>query len=435
MISTKEFSIDNTGSIDVTNKLQEIIDYASDKKEMLKIEAGIYLVSAIYLKSNLKLYFCDGAILKGIADESLYPLIKTRVAGIDMPWYPAILNIIDASNVHIYGKGEVLGAGEYWYQKYWGIDQKGGMRKVYDENNLRWACDYECKRVRNILISNSNNIIINGIRSKDSGFWNIHILYSNHIIINNSYVYSESLNGPSTDGIDIDSSNNVLIDKCVTYCNDDNIVIKSGRDSDGIKRGIPSKNIIVRNCKINQGYGITIGSEVSGGIENIHIHDIEFNGSDCGFRIKSSVARKGYIKRVEFNNIKMTNVKYPININLDWNPEYCKCEIPKDSKIKISTSLMPLLDNYNQSFSNTIVDDLYLHDINSNITNDYDSFSRAFTILGFNDEKIRNIRMSNINMIAHEYGHINNVRDIKMDNVKLSILSCNDPKHDSFDNR
>lgn len=435
MISTNDFSIDKSGETDVTEKLQKIIDYASSKKDMLVIEKGIYLVSALYLKSNLKVYFAKGSIIKGTTNEDLYPLIKTRVAGIDMPWYPAILNIIDSTNVHIYGKGIINGSGEYWYHKYWGNDMHGGMRKIYDENNLRWACDYECKRVRNILVSNSNNIIINGLTSKDSGFWNLHILYSNNVIINNVTIASKSLIGPSTDGIDIDSSSNVLVENCITYCNDDSICIKSGRDSDGIKRGIPSKNIIIRNCKINQGFGVTIGSEVSGGIENIHIHDIEFNSSECGFRIKTTKDRKGYIKNIYVNDIKMLDVKYPIHIYSKWNPSYSRCEIPSNSKIRISPSLMSLLDKYNDSFSNTIIDALYFNNIVSTISKEYDGFSRCFTIVGFDDVKIRKIKIDNLNFKGHEFGIIENVSNLSLNDLKLSILKCNDKNHDDFDNR
>ena len=402
MISTNDFSIDKTGLTDVTEKLQKIIDLSASRKDMLVIEKGIYLVSAIYLKSNMKIYFSKGSIIKGIPNEDSYPLIKTRVAGIDMPWYPAILNIIDSTNVHIYGEGIINGSGEYWYYKYWGNDMHGGMRRIYDENNLRWACDYECKRVRNILVSNSNNIIINGLISKDSGFWNLHILYSNNIIVNNVTIDSKSLIGPSTDGIDIDSSSNVLVENCITYCNDDSICVKSGRDSDGIKKGIPSKNIIIRNCKINQGFGITLGSEVSGGIENVKIHNIEFNNSECGFRIKSTKDRKGYIRNIYVNDINMIDVKYPIHIYTKWNRSYSSCEIPSNSKIKISPSLMPLLDKYNQSFSNTIIDSLNFNNITSSISNDFNSFSRCFTIVGFDDVKIKNININNFIFKGHQ---------------------------------
>lgn len=435
MISTNDFKIDVTGSTDVTEKLQSIIDLASEKKEMLRIEAGTYLVSALYLKTNLKIYFKEGAIIKGIQDEEKYHLINTRVAGIDMPWYPAILNIIDAKNVHIYGSGTILGAGEYWYKKYWGEDMKGGMRKAYDLNNLRWACDYECKRVRNMLVSNSSDIIINGIKSIDSGFWNIHILYSNNVIVNNVIIDSKSKIGPSTDGIDVDSSCNVLIDNSTISTNDDAIAIKSGRDSNGIKKGIPSKNVIIRNTTINEGYGVTIGSEVSGGIENIHICNIKFNGTCCGFRIKSSTERKGYIRNILVENLNMVDVAYPFNINLNWNPAYSIAKMPDSSNIKLSPSLIPLLDRYNEKFTNTKVENITIKNVTSDITDKFKKHSKAFIIEGFDDVKINQVTFDNIKLVVHEYGLIKNITNLNMNNINISVLTSIFESIDSFDNR
>ena len=258
MIFTSNYNIDNTGSKDVTRELQELIMYNED----VYISAGTYLVSSLYISSNRNIYLDPEATILGTTDETKYDLINTRVAGIEMKWYPAIINIMNATNVTISGLGTIKGAGKYFYEKYWGKDTKSGMRADYDEKGIRWACDYDCARVRNILITNSDNIKIMDLNLIDSGFWNLHILYSHDIYVNNLNIVAPEVS-PSTDGIDIDSSYNIRIENVKTHTNDDSICIKSGRDYDGLRVNKPSHDIIIRDCKIYNGYGITVGSEVS----------------------------------------------------------------------------------------------------------------------------------------------------------------------------
>jgi polygalacturonase len=222
----------------------------------------------------MNIIFEDGCILKGTTNENDIDIIDTRVAGIDMPFYAAVLNIISCKNINIKGKGTILGGGRYYYIKYWGIDKKGGYRAIYDKKNLRFAADYDCKRPRNLLIQKSSNINISDIKLEDSGFWNLHILYSNNININNINIISEDPIGPSTDGIDIDSSNNIKITNSIISTNDDGISIKSGRGPDGIRRNIPSYNIKIDNILFNKGYGIAFGSELSAGIYDVDISNI-----------------------------------------------------------------------------------------------------------------------------------------------------------------
>ena len=127
--------------------LQKLIDSGND----ILIKKGTYEVKPLFLHSNLNLTFEDGVVIKPILSDD-YDLIKTRVAGINIMWYPAILNIINCKNVTIKGKALIDGLGEYFWNKYWGEDFNGGMRKEYDSLGLRWACDYDCKRLRSVLV-------------------------------------------------------------------------------------------------------------------------------------------------------------------------------------------------------------------------------------------------------------------------------------------
>ncbi len=136
-----------------TNFLQELLN--NPINGVVNIPSGTYLTGPLFVKSNTTVHFNKDTILLATTDESKYTDIETRVAGIEMKWYPGILNIINAENVIINGYGTINGNDPYWWEKYWGKDEKSGMRQKYDAEGLRFACDYDCKRVRNIYISQS----------------------------------------------------------------------------------------------------------------------------------------------------------------------------------------------------------------------------------------------------------------------------------------
>ncbi len=414
---------------DVTSEFQELIN-SLNTNETLFVFKGTYLVTNLFLKSNMTLKFEDGATL--ISNTSgTYKNIYTRVAGINMEFYAAVLNVIDQTNVKIIGKGIIDGKGEYFYNLYWGNDKKGGLRKEYDSKGIRFLADYDTNRVRNLLIQSSSNVEIEDIISKDSGFWNIHLLYSNNIKVSNVVVDSPNENAPSTDGIDIDSCNDVVIENANITTNDDSIAIKSGRDADGIKTNIPSKNISINNCTINKGFGITIGSEVSGGIENINISNIKYNNTDCGFRIKSSINRKGYIKNINISNLLMNNVKYPIHINLDWNPLYSTNKLPEGFKGEMRKHYYKIIEEVDSNIENTKIDNINIDNL---VCNSKSIDSRAFDILGFKDQAITNFNINNSIFNTKELGRLQSV-DIKFNNVSLNIDSLNNKSLDEYDNR
>lgn len=432
---TSDYNMDTSGKSIVTQDLQKLIDLTSMEEGKLIVEKGTYLVSSLFLKSNMEFHLEKEAIILGTTDESEYPVLPTRVAGIEMDWFVGIINCSNAHNVKITGEGVINGQGPYWWNKYWGKDRKGGMRKDYDAKGLRWIVDYDCFRVRNIVINNSHDITLKEFESSSSGFWNVHILYSKHVRIDNIKITNCGENSPSTDGIDIDSSNNILIENCKTSCNDDCICIKSGRDGNGFRVNRPCFNITVRNCEILNGGGVTIGSEVSGGIYNIKLENIKFKGTDCGFRIKSSEARKGYIKNVTVKNLEMENVKYPFNFSLNWNPSYSICEMPEDYKDEIPKHWNTLLEKAPENTPNTKVENIEIKNVKSYNSKDYKGTSRAFQIEGFKDTPISNITFENVEISAKEYGVMSHVENINFVNTKISAYGANNSANDIYDHR
>ena len=429
MVNIIDYKIENDGSKDVTKDIQNIIDNNND----IIFNKGIYLISNLYLHDNMNIIFEDGCILKGTTNENDIDIIDTRVAGIDMPFYAAVLNIISCKNINIKGKGTILGGGRYYYIKYWGIDKKGGYRAIYDKKNLRFAADYDCKRPRNLLIQKSSNINISDIKLEDSGFWNLHILYSNNINIDNINILSEDPIGPSTDGIDIDSSNNIKISNSIISTNDDGISIKSGRGPDGIRRNIPSYNIKIDNILFNKGYGIAFGSELSAGIYDVDISNIKYENTLSAIRIKSSRNRSGYVKNINISNIKALNVSYLFHFHLDWNKNYNQLFIPKEIK-NYPKYYDTLIENIDENTPLTEITNFNIENIESNYDNNYEGVSRLFTLIGYENKPINNINFKNMNINMKEYGIL------KYSNINISSSNINtkikyDNKNDDFDNR
>ncbi|MCR1840641.1 glycoside hydrolase family 28 protein [Murimonas intestini] len=431
---SSEYGIDCSGTVLVTEKLQALIDDAAAAGGRAVLKRGTYLTGALFLKSGLEFTMEEGCILKGTTDESQYPLIETRVAGIEMKWPAAVLNCNHQRGVSVTGKGVINGQGPYWWEKYWGKDRKGGMRGEYDAKGLRWAADYDCTRVRNVVIFDSSEVLLKDFTSEQSGFWNVHICYCSHVHVDGIRIAGNA-GSPSTDGIDIDSSSHVLVENCETSCDDDSICIKSGRDADGLRTARPSHHITIRNCRIHAGFGVTLGSELSGGIEDVIIRDLQYEGTDCGFRIKSSRPRRGYIKNILVENLQMKNVKYPFHICLDWNPAYCTCELPDGYEGEVPESWRKLLEPVPEDEPLTHVSNITVRNVRAENDAGYSGISRAFDIEGYREQPIESVKLSDIHMSVREFGRISYVKELQMDHVTIEVAGDRDTANDTYDNR
>ncbi len=431
-IRLKDYNIDNTGNTLVTKDIQKLLDEAKGKK--IIFTEGKYLVSSLFVKSDTTLVLEKNAMLVATTDENEYPVMETRVAGIDMPWFVGILNVIDATNVTIEGEGAINGSGPYWWNKYWGKDMNGGMRQKYDKLGLRFACDYDCRRTRNLLVSNSSNINLRDFSSIDSGFWNVHILYSHNVIVDNIHIDSDDYMSPSTDGINIDSSYDVEVKNCRLAVNDDSICVKSGRDADGIKKNIPSHDISIHDCEILAGFGITLGSELSGGVYNVDINNIKYEGTDCGFRIKSTKTRKGYIKNITVRNLEMVDVKYLFHFYLNWNPSYSNCKIPKTYRGPVPGYWNTLCEKVDSKIPDTIIENVEISNVKAYQTPGYMGISRCFNIEGFENQPISRIKFRDMDVEVKEFGIIN-YANVEFNNTNIKVAQKNNPLNDVYDNR
>jgi len=314
-----------------TNSIQACIDKCAEHGGgVVRFKTGIYLTGSIFLKSDVILDIPKGVQIEGSQDINDYNEISTRVAGIEMDWPAGLINIIDQHNVAITGDGVVHGKGKVFWDKY------HRMRDEYNSKGLRWVVDYDCKRPRGIIIENSKDVTLKDFVLYQAGFWSVHILYSQYVTVQgmtiNNNIEGE---GPSTDGIDIDSSSKILVQNCYVNCNDDNFCLKAGRDADGLKVNRPCEYIVIRDCIAGRGDGLfTCGSETSGSIRNVLIYNMKGLGTKYGLRFKSTSQRGGTIENIHMYNIQMDGVRDPFVVNLNWNPSYSNSKLPKAYKYK-----------------------------------------------------------------------------------------------------
>lgn len=407
--------------VDNTQAIQDAIDAAAAAGGgQVILKPGLYRSGALFLKSNVELHLDSLVTIQAIQDDKLYPDIRTRIAGIEMLWPAALINIYEQHDVRITGKGTIDGNGKYWWDKFWGDPPRtGGMWTEYTRRNIRWAVDYDCKRVRPVAVYGSQNVLLQDFNVLRAGFWTVSLTYSSRIHVNGLVIRNNIGGyGPSSDGINSDSSNDILVENCDIDCNDDNLCIKAGRDADGLRVNRPSENIVYRNCITRAGHGLfTIGSETSGGMRNIEVYGLKAEGTNTGIRFKSAQVRGGVIDNIWFHDITMDHVNSPFHFELNWYPEYSYPQIPPEipetewpAHWKVMTSPVEPKVRGIPEFRNIRI---------TNVT--VTGAQQAFYANGYAEKPIHDLAWENVSIEAEECGEIHHARDWSMDNVRLLI--------------
>lgn len=405
-----DFGAKADGKTTSTKAIQKAIDACSKNGGgVIAFRSGDYLTGALFLKSNINLRIDENVRLLGSQDETDYPKIATRVAGIEMPWLAALINVNDARNVKISGGGTIDGQGKKWWDKYW------ALRKEYEPKGLRWASDYDAERVRLMVIWQSSDVTIENLSLKRSGFWTVQVVYSAHVTVDKLKISDNE--GPSTDGVDLDSSSYVLVKNCDIDNNDDDICLKSGRDSDGMRVNRPTEYVVVRDNLIRRGGGVlSFGSETSGGISHVAALNNHGIGTKEGVRFKSAKTRGGYVEDVLIDGLRMENVPLPFTFTLNWNPSYSYATIPAGMKdvpsywIILNTPITPPERGF-CNFRNITIRNVEITDA-----------KQIFMASGLPEKMIENVKFFNVVAQGIAAGSIEYAKDWTMRNVKLQTL-------------
>jgi|GEM_PF-505110 len=313
----------------------------------VEVPPGIWLTGAIHLRDNIDLDIQKGAEIRFSPDIKNYlPVVFSRFEGMEVYNYSPLIYANHCQNIAITGSGTLNGQRKLWNKNKndkiikQSIDKLTQMAQTnVPIKNRDFGKGSFFIQPSFIELINSNNILIDGIHIKNSPAWTIQPVYSHNIIIKNINIHND---GHNTDGIDIDSSQNIIVENSTFNTGDDAIAIKSGRDNDGLRVNKPSQNIIIRNCNIDFAHAaLAIGSETSGGIKNVFAYNLNVQYADYGVRLKSTPGRGGLVDGVWANKINIHRATADaIHINLNYGTPtlgYDKKELPVFRNIHIDT--------------------------------------------------------------------------------------------------
>ncbi|HEX8293513.1 MAG TPA: glycosyl hydrolase family 28 protein [Pyrinomonadaceae bacterium] len=396
------------GQANSTKAIQRAIDAcARAGGGVVSFKPGEYVTGALFIKSGVNFVVGEGVTLLGSQEDSDYPTIWTRVAGIEMKWPAALINVHDQKNVRLSGGGTIDGRGKKWWDRYWDL-----RRNDYEPRGLRWASDYDAERVRLMVVWKSSDVSVENLSLKRSGFWTVQVVYSDHVTVDAVRISDNG--GPSTDGVDIDSSSHVLVQHCDIDNNDDDICLKAGRDYDGLRVGRPTEYVVVRDNLTRRGGGVlSFGSETSGGIRHVVAYRNRGVGTSEGLRFKSAKTRGGYVSDVLVRDVRMENVPLPFTFTLNWNPSYSYATIPKEITnppphwVVMNTPVLPAERGYCE-FRNIRVENVEVV-----------GAKRVFTASGLPEKPIVGVTFVNVTAEGDEAGFVEHARDWRMRNVRV----------------
>lgn len=461
-VSITEFGARNGGQVLCTQAFADAIEAVSKKGGgKVIVPRGIWLTGPIVLKSNIELYTESGAVVVFSTDKNLYPLVETNFEGFDTWRCESPINGRNLENIAITGSGVFDGSGEAWRavkkekltQSQWAkLVASGGMvsangkiwypsqqfmegEKVAEMNvprKLKTKAEFEQVKdfLRPVMVSliGCKKVLIDGPTFQNSPAWCIHPLQCEDFTMRNTTVRNPwySQNG---DGIDIESCKNSIIHDCNFDVGDDAICIKSGKDKEGRDRGMPNENLVVKNCIVYHGHGgVTVGSEMSGGVRNLHVSNCTFIGTDVGLRFKSNRGRGGVVENVYISNIKMINIPtQAISFNLYYSGRSASEDLEAGDNGSVE-KLLPVTEETPQ-FKNISIRDVTCK-----------GAYQGIFMQGLPEMKLDNIRLENI-LIESDYGMIcTDTQHVKIKNLTLitkktpaiDLKNCNDVQFDSL---
>lgn len=407
-----------------TKAIADAISQVSEKGGgRVIIPRGLWLTGPIILKSNIDLHAEDGALVIFSSDKNLYPLIETVFEGVNTVRCTSPISGRDLENIALTGKGVYNGTGEAWRpvkkvkmtESQWKkLIASGGV--VSEDNNIWYPSqsyldgeirsnmnvpapraslkDYEDIRdfLRPVMVSliNCKKVLLDGPVFQNSPAWCLHPLMCEDLTIRNITVKNPwySQNG---DGLDIESCRNILVYDSNFDVGDDAICIKSGKDEAGRLRGRPTENLLVSNCIVYNGHGgVTVGSEMSGGVKNVSVKDCTFIGTDVGLRFKSNRGRGGVVENIFLSDIDMINIPtQAISFDLYYGG-LSVSEMPENgNNNKIGAEMVPIVTVETPVFKNITIRNLTCK-----------GAQHAIFLQGLPEQNLENITLENINIEA-----------------------------------
>lgn len=436
-----DFGGNGNGTFLNTEAFASAVDWLSERGGgHLIVPEGVWMTGPIELKSGIDLHVTRGAVILFDGDRDLYPIIETSFEGLDTWRCESPIHAEGAENVSITGGGVIDGNGHLWRavkkskltSSQWKEQiASGGIlneaedcwypsegflkaERISDMNTppkgLSMAELEEIKDfLRPVMISfrNCRNVLLEDCTFQNSPAWNIHPLMCENVIVKDVTVKNPSY-AQNGDGIDIESCTNTLIVDSYFDVGDDGICVKSGKDEDGRKRAIPTKGLIVDGCTVYHGHGgFVVGSEMSGGVEDVKVSNCRFLGTDVGLRFKSKRGRGGVVKNIHISGITMTDiVTETVLFDLHYGGKSAVEALADGTPVE--TEPVFTADVTTPSFR-----DIFISDIVCN------GAGRAMYFNGIPEMPVRNINISDCTINSRKGMEICWSEDITLDNVTV----------------
>jgi exo-poly-alpha-galacturonosidase len=390
----KRYAITDQGALDDgktinTKAIQAVIDKCSaDGGGLVVVPKGTFLTGSIFLKKGVNILVEKDGLLKGSVNSEDYPQVNTRWEGIEREFTAALLNAVDLNGVEVTGEGTIDGSGDQWVDRF---RQQRQQQQGAGRSSLTPTLP---PRPRLICFQNCQHVRIAGLALKNQALWCLHILYCEDVVVENINIRARH-DIPSSDGIDPDSSRNVLITQCDIDVNDDCISIKAGKDADGARVNRPCENIIIEKCRFGYGHGaVAMGSEVTGGIRNVEVRDCVVEDDNWEpIRFKSQPSRGGVVENITYRDIELRNTRQAFNFNMEW-----RMVPPIAPPAKVLTVVR-----------------------NVKIINVTGTVKTAGIMHGMKDSPIENVKFENCKISAQKGLEVQNVKDVDFSGLDLTV--------------
>lgn len=327
----RSFSIKDYGAVSDSNHInteaiaKAIRACAEVGGGTVMVPEGEWLTGPIHLRSNINLHLAEGAVLRFIDDPMAYlPAVPTSWEGMECYNYSPLVYAYECDNVAITGSGTLAPKMDLW-RTWFGRPQAhlDALKRLYDMASTdvpveqrQMAEGENHLRPHLIHFNRCKGVLLDGFKIRQSPFWTIHIYMCDGGVARNLDVKAH---GHNNDGIDLEMTRNFLVEKCVFDQGDDAVVIKAGRNQDAWRLNTPCENIVVRDCEIRAGHTLLgIGSEMSGGVRNVYMHDCAApNTVHRFFFVKTNHRRGGFIENIHMKNVTAGGAINVLEIDTD----------------------------------------------------------------------------------------------------------------------
>ena len=396
---------------------QGMKELASKGGGKLIVPAGIWLTGPIQFESNIELVTMTGALILFTEDYDAYPEVSVLFEGNTMKRRMSPLYAVGKENIAITGNGTFDGNGQAWRptkkskltsDQWKKLTASGGSV----EGNVWYPEIKERALNRPVLLEfmKCKKVLLQGATFSNSPAWNIHPCLCEDVTIERANIRNPwfAQNG---DGLDLESCNRAQIIDCTFDVGDDAICIKSGKDAEGRKLGKPCQNVIISGCTVLHGHGgFVIGSEMSGGANNIWVDNCVFNGTDVGLRFKSTRGRGGIVENIYINNVRMRSIAEDAFV---FNLYYANKPVAgKSDGDTSSEDAVPAVTEETPIFRNIYLDNIVCQ-----------GARRALYFNGLPEMPIKNVVMQNSFFATDKGADINYAEDINFNNVTITPKS------------